>query len=187
MSTIVFIRHGATAGNLERRYIGRTDEPLCDIGIKQAMELRTCNFPDKYVFVSPMKRTLQTAELIFPESEWTIEEDFKETDFGIFEGKNATELLSDKEYGKWLDSMCMLPIPGGEKPAEFKHRCVKAFKRIIKALPFDADASFVVHGGVIMSVLEAFSDGDRKFYDYHIKNGEYVVCKWENNKLETGV
>ena len=26
---IVLIRHGATKGNLEKRYIGRTDEDLC--------------------------------------------------------------------------------------------------------------------------------------------------------------
>ena len=26
---IVLIRHGATAGNIEKRYIGTTDEPLC--------------------------------------------------------------------------------------------------------------------------------------------------------------
>ena len=29
---IVLIRHGATAGNIEKRYIGTTDEPLCDTG-----------------------------------------------------------------------------------------------------------------------------------------------------------
>ena len=35
MSEILFIRHGSTAGNLEKRYIGRTDEPLCEVGIAQ--------------------------------------------------------------------------------------------------------------------------------------------------------
>ena len=33
---IVLIRHGATAGNIEKRYIGTTDEPLCDTGMVQA-------------------------------------------------------------------------------------------------------------------------------------------------------
>lgn len=35
---LIFIRHGKTAGNLERRYIGRTDEPLCDEGIAEILE-----------------------------------------------------------------------------------------------------------------------------------------------------
>ena len=29
---ILFIRHGQTQGNLERRYIGSTDQPLCPEG-----------------------------------------------------------------------------------------------------------------------------------------------------------
>ena len=32
MKKILLIRHGKTQGNLERRYIGRTDEPLCEAG-----------------------------------------------------------------------------------------------------------------------------------------------------------
>ena len=40
MKEIILIRHGATAGNLERRYIGRTDEPLCEQGRLQALWLQ---------------------------------------------------------------------------------------------------------------------------------------------------
>ena len=31
---IVLIRHGATAGNIKKRYIGTTDEDLCASGIE---------------------------------------------------------------------------------------------------------------------------------------------------------
>ena len=59
---IIFIRHGKTAGNLEKRYIGRTDEPLCEEGIS---ELESIKYPDSdEVLASPMKRCLQTARLI---------------------------------------------------------------------------------------------------------------------------
>ena len=55
----VFIRHGLTAGNLEKRYIGSTDEPLCGEGIAR-LKMRT--YPRCEVLVcSPMKRCLQTA------------------------------------------------------------------------------------------------------------------------------
>ena len=40
MIDIFFIRHGATEGNLRRRYIGRTDEPLCEAGIAQVKALQ---------------------------------------------------------------------------------------------------------------------------------------------------
>ena len=61
---LIFIRHGKTAGNLERRYIGRTDEPLCDEGIA---EILGKEYHDADIVVaSPMKRCVQTAELIYP-------------------------------------------------------------------------------------------------------------------------
>ena len=50
MIHLLFIRHGATAGNLEKRYIGSTDEPLCDIGIAQVEALKQHNFQGKTLF-----------------------------------------------------------------------------------------------------------------------------------------
>ena len=76
MIQLIFIRHGATAGNLEKRYIGSTDEPLCDVGVAQVEALRKHNFQADFLYVSPMRRTLQTAELLFPEMFHTIVENF---------------------------------------------------------------------------------------------------------------
>lgn len=184
MKTLAFIRHGATQGNLEKRYIGRTDEPLCDTGIRQALSLRNYNLPNEHIFVSPLKRTLETARLIFPEGEYITEEAFRETDFGIFEGKSAAELSDNKEYRLWVDSMCRAPIPGGESVTDFKKRCINAFTKIINALPDGTEASFVVHGGVIMAILEEFAENKTNFYDYHIKNGKFIICRFENGKIK---
>ena len=71
---IIFIRHGKTAGNLEKRYIGRTDEPLCEEGIS---ELESIKYPDcDEVLTSPMKRCLQTAKLVYPDKNVTVCSDF---------------------------------------------------------------------------------------------------------------
>ncbi|MDR4022422.1 MAG: phosphoglycerate mutase family protein, partial [Eubacteriales bacterium] len=35
---IILIRHGKTAGNIKGRYIGKTDEPLCEEGINEIRE-----------------------------------------------------------------------------------------------------------------------------------------------------
>ena len=184
MISLVFIRHGATNGNLEKRYIGRTDEPLCNIGIEQAEKLKKHNFPKEHIFVSPMKRARQTAELVFPEFEYAIVEDFRETNFGVFEGKSASELLENEEYKMWVESMYMSPIPGGESVTEFKERCISAFRKIIESLPDNAEASFVVHGGVIMAILESYAETKGNFYDYHIKNGEFLLCKFVDGRIK---
>ena len=66
---ICFIRHGITAGNEQKKYIGSTDEPISDAGrkclIKRASE-GIYGTPD-IVFSSPMKRCIETAQILFPE------------------------------------------------------------------------------------------------------------------------
>ena len=64
---IYLIRHSMTEGNKEKRYIGTTDESLCPEGI-QLLEKKKGMYPEvTYVYVSPMKRCMQTAEIIYPE------------------------------------------------------------------------------------------------------------------------
>ena len=129
MIDILFIRHGATEGNLHRRYIGRTDEPLCAAGIAQAERLRGQNLFADCLFVSPLLRARQTAEIVFPQMPYALVEGLRETDFGRFEGKNADELSSDSAYQAWVDAMCLTPIPGGEAVADFKSAAARHLQK----------------------------------------------------------
>ena len=180
---LVFIRHGATAGNLQRRYIGRTDEPLCPEGIAQITALRGKLPAPEALFVSPMLRARQTAELLFPGMACTVVDGLRETDFGVFEGKNAAEMAEDPAYRAWVYSGCTAPIPGGEAVAAFKARCVAAFRYALKAAPQAGLSFFILHGGGIMAILEALAEPRRDFYAYHIGNGEYLRCRYDGEKL----
>ena len=92
---ILLIRHGLTAGNKEKRYIGRTDEPLCPEGLAA---LGQCSYPCCAALVSsPMQRCRQTAQILFPAQKIHICEALRECDFGDFEGKiirNSTAVRS---------------------------------------------------------------------------------------------
>jgi len=182
MKQILLIRHGATAGNLERRYIGRTDEPLCEAGTAQAQQLRKKGLQADYLYVSPARRTIQTAEIVFPDMAYTPVPDLWETDFGAFEGKTAEELSNDPRYRKWVDANCLSPVPDGESIAQFKRRCCSAFREIAGQLP-EGSTAFVIHGGCIMAILEAFALPKKDFYDYHIKNGAYIRCVYRDGNL----
>ena len=153
MIDIFFIRHGATEGNLRRRYIGRTDEPLCEAGIAQVKALQKRGLSVDEVFVSPLLRTRQTADILFPKMHYTVVDGLIETDFGRFEGKSADELSGDLAYQAWVDAMCLTPIPDGESVADFKTRCCEAFAETIKNVPDGSRVGFVVHGGVIMAIM----------------------------------
>ena len=172
MMKIILIRHGKTLGNLQKRYIGSTDQPLCEEG---RAEINSQTYPaaDK-VFVSPYLRCIQTAELIYPDKEKTVCKDLRECDFGIFENKNYEELKNDSSYISWLDSSCESPIPNGESKAEFCARVCACFEKTVKAcadLNIESLA-FVVHGGTVMAVSEKFEG--TKFYTRQIKNGRYI-------------
>ena len=112
----ILIRHGKTAGNLERRYIGcRTDEELCAEGVEQLKAL--CYPAVDAVFASPLKRCIQSAEIICPGMPVHVVDDLRECDFGDFEGHNYEELKDDPAYQAWLDSLGERPFhPGNALP-----------------------------------------------------------------------
>ncbi len=182
MNEIIFLRHGATAGNLERRYIGRTDEPLCAIGRAQAMAAR--GLDADFVFTSPARRTKETAQLAFPGCAHIEIPDLWETDFGTFEGKTADELAEDPDYRAWVDGFCKDPCPGGEAMEGFKDRCCHGFLMAMASVPAGKRVAFVIHGGCIMAIMERFAMPKREFYAYHIGNGEWITCRWDGRRLK---
>lgn len=183
MIRVLFIRHGATAGNLEKRYIGRTDQPLSLTGVAQIQALSEKGLQAHHLFVSPMLRARQTAALLFPALPATLVEDLRETDFGRFEGKTAQELAGDPAYQAWVDSFCQGPIPGGEPLPAFQARCRSAFLQAVRPLPAGCTAAFVIHGGAIMAILEAYAHPPGSFYQFHIQNGAFLAGEYRAGKI----
>ena len=165
----VLIRHGQTQGNTEQRYIGcRTDEPLCAQGIKALKEKEYP--PVQRVFVSPMKRCRETAELLYPGVPTEVIDDFRECDFGAFENKNYAELNGRADYQAWIDSNGEMPFPGGESRAEFAARCVRVFDELVRRVS-EKDCAIIAHGGTIMAIMEKYASPKGSYYDFQVKNG----------------
>ena len=168
------IRHGKTKGNEEKRYSGRrTDDALSEEGIREAERLRlriagTEGLIPERVCTSPLRRAVQTAEILFPGISCTRFEDLAEIDFGVFEGKNYQELNGNEEYQKWIDSNGKLPFPGGETRDAFSERTFRAFTELLGDPGKDESIAVVCHGGSIMAVMTKLSDGD--FYEFMTEN-----------------
>ncbi|MCI7351221.1 MAG: histidine phosphatase family protein [Ruminococcus sp.] len=178
---IIFIRHGKTAGNLEKRYIGVTDEPLCEEGVS---ELKSISYPDcDIVISSPMKRCLQTAEIIYPDKKIVVGENLKECDFGNFEGKNYIELSGNADYQRWIDSGGTLVFPNGEAPADFKKRCIAVFDKTVSEYAENTVLAFVVHGGTIMSILEKYAYPKGGYYDFQVQNAHGYITEFDGKKI----
>lgn len=177
---INFIRHGKTAGNIEKRYIGKTDEQLCTEGKE---EIKNNKYPDcDIVISSPMKRCIQTTEIIYPDKKIIICDDLRECDFGNFEGKNYIELSENPDYQKWIDSNGIDTFPYGENPHDFRKRCIDIFIKTVRKYS-DKKLSFVVHGGTIMSIMEKFAIPHRNYYDWQVKNGHGFVTEYSDRKI----
>ena len=176
---LILIRHSITAGNLEKRYLGRrTDEPLCPKGVALAQK-NTALFqayqPD-ILFCSPMKRCTETAEILFSKMQPQLVEDLAECDFGAFEGKNYQELSGVPAYQAWIDSGGTLPFPEGESQASFTAHCCAAVQRIVLQNAFQT-AAIVAHGGTCMAILSQMEQQHIPYFDWHIPFCEPICCE----------
>lgn len=188
---VILIRHGRTAGNMEKRYVGgRTDQPLCSEGMAELTAAGT--YPGvKTVFVSPMLRARQTAAGLFPRARQVVLEGLREMDFGDFEGKTAQEMENDGAYRAWVDSFCLAACPHGEDAVTVGKRVLAAMMQAI-AQNDGETAVFVAHGGSIMSALLAQGmrlEGDmaklkpHELTQFLMPNLAATVGRWDGEKL----
>ena len=96
---LYMIRHGITQGNLDGKYIGTTDLPLCEEGENAISSLVALDVYPKVqkVYSSPLKRCLQTADIIYPERLLMRIDGISEIDFGDYEGMTHDELQSEEK------------------------------------------------------------------------------------------
>ena len=174
---IDLLRHGKTEGNHFHRYIGRTDEPLCDIG-RQEAEALPKDYAVSRVFVTPLQRTKETAAILFPQAKQEVLPLLKEMDFGVFENRSATEMQDDQDFRAWVEGNCLPPCPGGESLAAFSERVCQGFAQAVENLRKSqvSRGVFVVHGGTIMAILARFARPKRGFYDSLVKNCQGFRC-----------
>lgn len=190
--TIHMIRHGETPSNREHRYLGHTDESLSQEGIQALQRLKEKGIYPKadMVFSSPMNRCIETADILYPGQKISQILEWKEMNFGAFEGKNYKELNGDLRYQAWIDSNGTLAFPGGEGRDEFVFRCQKGFCHMLRELEKQPhkeqqrklQIALIVHGGTIMALLSSFYGGE--YFDYQTSNGRGYSCQLETAKDE---
>ena len=162
---IYLLRHGMTAYNAQKRYLGRSDVPLSPAG-----ERTLCpgSLAPQQVYVSPMRRAVRTAEILFPEARQIEVPDLREMDFGIFEGKNYEEMAALPAYREWVEGGCQGKIPEGESKEAFCRRTNDAFCLLAnRAAAAGEDVLVIVaHGGTQMAIMEQYADPKRDYFSW---------------------
>ena len=158
--TLYLFRHGLTKGNLNAQYIGHTDLPLTTDSMESLKSIKAKHhYPAvDAVFVSPLKRALQSADIMFPKNNKIVIDNFIEYNFGEFEGHTAEELQDNENFQKWLHGDFYTAPPFGESNAEFVHRVCDAFEKVINGCIAEGvtDIAIVTHAGVIMTILSCY-------------------------------
>ena len=156
MRKLILIRHGETDYTAQRRYCGHSCTPLNSEGIEQANRLRARlkNIKVDKIYSSDLKRSFQTAKIIFPDRIIYKKKGVREIDFGKFVGFTWEESsrLYPGIYKTWLSNPIDTKIPGGETVLEFAKRVEKCFVNIFKQNSNKA-LVLVTHGGPIRVIL----------------------------------
>jgi broad specificity phosphatase PhoE len=168
---IFLVRHGATELSAEDRFAGATDVLLSDAGRDQARLLgqRLAGASIDAVYSSPMRRTIETAELASePHALRVVTVDgLREINHGRWEGKTRREVESEfaAEYARYEHDPYSFAPSGGESGLAVTARALPALLEIVER--HEGCAVLVVsHKATIRLILSSLLGFDpRKYRD----------------------
>ena len=132
----MLLRHGQTPMSVQKRYAGRSDAPLTDVGVQQAAAAakRLASSGIAVIVTSPLLRAVQTAQEVGAVTGAAVVTDdgFRETDFGAWEGLTFAEVRErwPAELTAWLADPEVAP-PAGESFTDVSTRVTAALHRVL--------------------------------------------------------
>lgn len=157
---LLLVRHGQTAYNAERRFMGQLDVPLDEVGQAQALAVaaRLSNEHPSAIYSSTLRRALDTARAIqaampsHPELRTDVR--LIEGQFGDWEGKRYEELRANdaERLARWEDGKIDNTPPNGESLEDLAERVGAAYRDICAAHP-DQTILIVSHGGTLQVMI----------------------------------
>ncbi len=132
----LLLRHGQTSMSVQKRYAGRSDVPLTEVGVQQAAAAakRLASAGLGVIVTSPLLRAAATAREVAAVTGAAVVTDdgFRETDFGAWEGLTFAEVRErwPSEVTTWLADPDAAP-PGGESFTDVSTRVTAALHRVL--------------------------------------------------------
>jgi len=177
---LVLVRHGASA-TLERGKPfalvgGHSDPPLSAAGEQQAeaVAVRLRDEPLRALFVTPLRRTAQTAAPLAAATglEPSVVEDLREVHLGDWEGGEYRIRLTERDpvaMRALLEERWDL-IPGGEPMDSLAERVARGLDAMFAAVGPGQVGAAVLHAGVIGEICRQVTRS-RPFAFIHSDNG----------------
>ena len=137
MTTLIFVRHGQSQSNLEKRFSGQHNPALTELGHRQA-EATARYLADagiEKIYSSDLTRAYQTAEHTanLLGLEIIPHQSLREINAGDWEGKLYSELMVEfpEHYNQWLTDLGRAHPDNGESVLELNARVHAEVEQII--------------------------------------------------------
>ncbi len=163
MSTLILIRHGQSAWNLENRFTGWVDVPLSENGIKEAEAAakKLSTFEFDIAFTSALQRAQNTLKIILektnqPHVPIIANKALNERMYGDLQGMNKDEAA--KQFGAeqikiWRRSFDTAP-PKGESLKDTASRVLPFFnEKILPAIKQGKTIIIAAHGNSLRALV----------------------------------
>ncbi|OBB95304.1 bifunctional RNase H/acid phosphatase [Mycobacterium sp. 852002-40037_SCH5390672] len=181
---LLLLRHGQTELSVQRRYSGRGNPALTEMGRRQAdaaARYLAQRGGISAVFASPLQRAYDTAAAAAKALglDVTVDDDLIETDFGAWEGLTFAEAAErDPElHGRWLRDTGTAP-PGGESFDAVAGRVSRVRDRIVAAQQ-GTTVLLVSHVTPIKMLLrEALDAGPGILYRLHLDLASLSIAEF---------
>ena len=179
---IYIIRHGQTELNQRQVLQGRSDHPLNEDGIKQAQDAAAALsglFFD-HVFTSPLKRAVQTAQIVAPDVEPVIDDRLIEMDYGPYEGADLKAL--PPEVFTFFGDFVHNPAPAGMEPLNSVVDRAGSFLEDVKNL--HGNILISTHAIAMKGILEYLTpDSNGAYWSKYIGNCAVYVAECMDGKI----
>ncbi len=186
MARLILIRHGETDYNSQKRYCGFSDPSLNEKGRWQAERLAKIlwNVKIDAVYSSDLRRAYETAEIIFRDNSIVKLADFREINFGVWEGLTYSEIIEKHPeiYKRWIDNPMEVNIPGGETLKDFCGRIRKKLIFVRSCHKEGETIALITHGGPIRIILcDALGYNIKEFWQVAQDIGALNIIDYPNN------
>ena len=171
------IRHGETDFNKKRFFYGKADVSINETGKEQAALLHQL-----------LKRTQETAAIIFPDQKPTAYKALNERDFGLWEGRTANEIqvAFPLVWEEWLESPFDVTPSKAEPFQKFKDRVQSIVEEIRET--DDYEIAIVGHLGVLRLIYQFLVDPEADFWSIDIPQGTVLLLEdkdpWEERLIQ---
>lgn len=154
--SVLVARHGQTPSNVARRYAGRSNEGLNDVGREQARALSVAvrHLGITRLRTSPITRAAETAAIVGMELDVPVLEDERLTELrmGPWEGLTEAEVSErfPREYLIWCERPDRLRIEGRETLWELADRVEAA---LVDSVESEENEFIVTHVAIVRVAL----------------------------------